>query len=65
MSFAGVSTLNVTSATNHVSGVGVTSWKQIVHGVAHLLGRCVYENGVGGAVTLFSCQFAQPETVIS
>ena len=64
MSFAGVSTLNLTSAATHVSGVGVTSWKHIARDVASLLDRCVYDNGVGGAVILFGCQSSNPKTAI-
>jgi len=54
MSFASTSVLNDTYATNEVSRTGVTSWMQIVEGVADLVQQCVVQKGTGGAVVILS-----------
>ncbi len=54
MSFSSASVFNDTSAANEVSRLGVTSWWQIVDGVAELLEQCFVHEGTGGAVTISS-----------
>jgi len=59
MSFASASLLNDTSAANEVSRAGVTSWMQIVEGVADLMEKCVIREGTGGAVMLLSGEWVR------